>query len=680
MGPAVNKTSFIIGWVGAKGGNGTSTLCSLAARLWAQQAGLRLGIIDAQPPSYSSLPGLLGIPPATRPLSQLAPYFDRLTPKVLDNAFPRSPEGVFYIPLRLNDEPGFDLKKEILSLQAIRSHFDALWIDLSALPPDQALALADGMDACLLVCAQDPSSLAALAAWEKRILAQHLDLARYHLVLNQNRPGSSINLEGLPIPQGFSRIGAAPYLGDNLSLALWETKGLPPLLEKPLTILTELITGFHRSLNPLGASPAPGKIGGAEDPIEMEEIHHFHMGLLEQLRRQGLMEEGKSAGDLRGRLEPRAREILSQLLSELPHRSRETRQKLMEEVLDLAFGLGPLEHLIQNEEITEIMVNGPNRVYVEKKGLLELTDARFMDELQLRTVIERILAPIGRRIDESQPYVDGRLFDGSRINAVIPPLSLNGPTLTIRKFSKKKLVVDDLIKFGSLSREAADFLGACVRARKNIVVSGGTGSGKTTLLNVLSNFIPETERIVTIEDSAELKLSQDHVVRLEGRPANLEGKGQVSIRDLVINALRMRPDRIVVGEVRGAEALDMLQAMNTGHDGSLTTGHANSPRDILSRLETMCLFAGLDLPLKAIREQIARAVHLVVQQSRLPGGKRSVTHITALQGMEGDVVMLQDLFTYTESKGLERGNFAPAFIEDLNRIGYHWPGHGGQKS
>jgi pilus assembly protein CpaF len=247
--------------------------------------------------------------------------------------------------------------------------------------------------------------------------------------------------------------------------------------------------------------------------------------------------------------------------------------------------------------------------------------------------------------------------------------------LTIRKFSKRKLGVDDLIQYGSLTRDASDFLGACVRAKKNIVVSGGTGSGKTTLLNILSNFIPSHERIVTIEDSAELQLSQDHVVRLESRPANLEGKGQVAIRDLVINALRMRPDRIVVGECRGGEALDMLQAMNTGHDGSLTTAHANSPRDVLSRLETMCLFTGLDLPLKAIREQIARAVHLVVQQSRLPDGKRSVTQISQIQGMEGDVIITQDVFTYEDGKGLVRRPFAPSFIGDLNAVGYQWPGH-----
>ncbi len=366
---------------------------------------------------------------------------------------------------------------------------------------------------------------------------------------------------------------------------------------------------------------------------------------------------------------------MDQLIQETEIHDRETRQRLVAETLNLAFGLGPLEPLLQNEEVTEIMVNGPRQVYVEKKGMLEKTNLHFLDDQQLRTVIERILAPIGRRIDESQPYVDGRLLDGSRINAVIPPLSLDGPVLTIRKFSKRKLNVEDLVKFGSLTGEGASFLGACVKAKKNIVVSGGTGSGKTTLLNILSNFIPSHERIVTIEDSAELQLTQDHVVRLESRPSNLEGKGQVTIRDLVINALRMRPDRIVVGECRGGEALDMLQAMNTGHDGSLTTAHANSPRDVLSRLETMCLFTGLDLPLKAIREQIARAVHLIVQQNRLPNGKRSVTQISQVQGMEGDIIITQDLFKSEEGQGLIRLPFAPSFIEDLNSVGYHWPGH-----
>jgi pilus assembly protein CpaF len=676
MGSALKKSCILTGFTGAKGGSGTTTLCSLLGRNLVKNTGLRLALIDTQPSPFSSLPSALGIQPATRHLLQLEPYFDKITTKILENAFPRSPEGIAYIPLRLNDGEDFNLRKGIDALRAIQPHFDAIWVDLSPFPPDQVLALADDFNSIVLISTVEPSSLAALKIWEKRILALHLDLSRFQLLLNQSRPDTSGNLTDLSIAKSFSSLGTAPYLGENLSLTLWEKKGFPPTLDKPLSALTDKLSDLHQASQSTGPAQKQSGTDATTEPIEMEDIHRLHMSLLDQLRRQGLMEEGKTGGDnLRNRLEPRAREILNQLLAESPYRSREIRQRVMDEVLDLAFGLGPLERLLQNEEITEVMVNGPDRVYAEKKGLLEPSDTRFMDDQQLRTVIERILAPIGRRIDESQPYVDGRLADGSRINAVIPPLSLNGPVLTIRKFSKKKLTVEDLIHFGSLTREAADFLGACVRARKNIVVSGGTGSGKTTLLNVLSNFIPENERIVTIEDSAELKLSQDHVVRLEARPANLEGKGQVTIRDLVINSLRMRPDRIVVGEVRGAEALDMLQAMNTGHDGSLTTGHANTPRDILSRLETMCLFAGLDLPLKAIREQIARAVHLIVQQSRLPGGKRSVTHITALQGMEGDVVMLQDLFLFEEGKGLMRGNFAPAFIDDLRRIGYQWPGH-----
>jgi pilus assembly protein CpaF len=365
-------------------------------------------------------------------------------------------------------------------------------------------------------------------------------------------------------------------------------------------------------------------------------------------------------------LEPRARAILEDLLNRESGVAREERERWIAETFQLAFGLGPLEPYLQDETVTEIMVNGPQKVYVERRGKLEPVPVRFLDDSQLRTTIERILAPIGRRLDESQPYVDGRLTDGSRINAVLPPISLGGPILTIRKFSQKQLTAADLVRFGSLTPEASTFLGSCVKARKNIVVSGGTGSGKTTLLNVLSCFIPTTERIVTIEDSAELKLSQDHVVRMEARPANLEGKGRIAIRDLVINALRMRPDRIVVGEVRGGEALDMLQAMNTGHDGSLTTCHANTPRDALTRLEIMCLMAGLDLPLRAVREQVVRAVHLIVQQSRLPDGKRAVTHIAEIRGLEGDTPVLQDLFKWDDEKGvLERLPFRASFDKEL---------------
>ena len=328
--------------------------------------------------------------------------------------------------------------------------------------------------------------------------------------------------------------------------------------------------------------------------------------------------------------------------------SRADRMALVDDLCDELLGLGPLEPLLKDPTITEIMVNGPKDVFVERDGKLLLSDTRFYDEAHLMNIIERILAPLGRRVDESSPLVDARLADGSRVNIIIPPLSLVGPAVTIRKFSQRVLSVDNLIGFGSLNEAMATFLEACVKARLNILVAGGTGSGKTTTLNILSSFIPSRERIVTIEDAAELRLQQRHVVTLESRPANIEGTGAVTIRDLVRNALRMRPDRIIVGEVRSGEALDMLQAMNTGHDGSLTTAHANSPRDVLSRLETMTLMAGMELPVRAVRNQISSAINLIIQQSRIQDGSRKITHITEVQGMEGDTIILQELFRYVQ--------------------------------
>jgi len=361
--------------------------------------------------------------------------------------------------------------------------------------------------------------------------------------------------------------------------------------------------------------------------------------------------------------------------------ARAERQRLFEAIVAEILGFGPLEPLLADDTITEIMVNGPRNVYIERKGNLLRTTVTFEDEDHVLRVLDRIVAPLGRRIDESSPTVDARLPDGSRVNAVIRPIALCGPTITIRKFSKKPLTVEALIRFGTMTPEVGEFLRACVIARLNIIVSGGTGSGKTTLLNVLSGFIPNDERIVTIENAAELQLRQEHVVSLESRPPNIEGRGEISIQDLVVNSLRMRPDRIVVGECRSGEALDMLQAMNTGHDGSLTTAHSNSPRDTLARLEVMCLMAGMDLPVRAIREQVASAVDLIIHQERMRDGSRKIVKITEIQGMEGDVITMSDIFEF-EQTGLEAGKvigrirptgLRPKFIDKIEDAGIHLP-------
>ncbi len=361
--------------------------------------------------------------------------------------------------------------------------------------------------------------------------------------------------------------------------------------------------------------------------------------------------------------------------------TRAERVRMLEQITDEIIGLGPLEPLLRDESITEIMVNGPRQVYIERSGKLELTNVVFQNDDHVMRIIDRIIAPIGRRVDESSPMVDARLTDGSRVNAIIPPLSLVGPVVTIRKFAASPFTTDDLIRFGTATADMFDFLRACVEARLNLFVSGGTGSGKTTTLNVLSSFIPNDERIVTIEDAAELQLRQEHVVTLESRPPNIEGKGAIPIRELVRNALRMRPDRIIVGECRSGEALDMLQAMNTGHDGSMSTGHANSPRDMLSRLETMVLMAGVDLPLRAIREQVASAVDLIVQQSRLKDGTRKIVNITEVQGMEGDVIVMQDVFVFEQTGVIEgkiQGRLKPTgirpkFVEKFEIMGINLP-------
>jgi pilus assembly protein CpaF len=415
--------------------------------------------------------------------------------------------------------------------------------------------------------------------------------------------------------------------------------------------------------------------------------HQLLEKLTDQIHRELVKELGPQLYNQNiglGELRASAQEKLHQLIArEETTLSEAERARLLEDIAHDVLGYGPLEELLENPEITEIMVNNFDTVYVEKFGKIHLTDRKFLNEAHLRRIIDKIVAQIGRRVDESVPMVDARLPDGSRVNVIIPPLAIDGAKLTIRKFAADPYSVKDLISFGTMSENIAQFLQACVRGRLNILVSGGTGSGKTTTLNVLSSFLPDDERIVTIEDAAELQLRQDHVIRLESRPPNIEGKGQVAIRDLVRNSLRMRPDRIVVGEVRGGEALDMLQAMNTGHDGSLSTVHANSPRDVLSRLETMVLMAGMELPIRAIREQISSAINIIIHQARLRDGSRRITHITEIEGMEENIITLQDVFLFDFAMGVdEDGRFKgtikstgirPRFMERLNNLGIKVP-------
>jgi pilus assembly protein CpaF len=404
---------------------------------------------------------------------------------------------------------------------------------------------------------------------------------------------------------------------------------------------------------------------GGASRLTGQDIIRLKKYLVDNISR-AIEAEGTTAEQRSAFIKQGIEEVYAQANLKLP---QDVRNMVFKEVLNDLLGYGPIQPLLDDPDVSEVMVNGPKKVYVEKKGQLTKTSVAFDDNNHVLQIIDRIILPLGRRVDPDSPTVDARLPDGSRVNAVIPPVAIDGPSITIRKFSKDKLGVSDLINFGSMTEKMGEFLRACVLAHLNVIISGGTGSGKTTLLNVLSSFIPEEERIVTIEDAAELQLQQDHIVRLETKSPNLDGRGAVSIRDLVRNSLRMRPDRIVVGEVRGGEALDMLQAMNTGHDGSLTTVHANSPRDTLARLETLVLMAGMDLPLKVVRQQIASAVDLIVQQTRLTDGSRKVTSITEVAGMEGDTVVLTDVFKFEQTgvtaEGKVIGDLKPTGIRPI---------------
>jgi pilus assembly protein CpaF len=469
--------------------------------------------------------------------------------------------------------------------------------------------------------------------------------------------------------------------GDRISIGEFELSLILPQ-QKPATQESKPKSPSpvvrEQPVRPQRQSPPSIRQGMEEEEVVSEFKREVHKRLIEAMDLKRLDINKLGEAELYERTREKIREIVETLQAEGRFPSGASKEQVISEIVDEALGLGPLEEFIADKSITEIMVNGARQIYIERDGKLYLTGKTFSSDQAVMSVIERIIAPLGRRIDESSPLVDARLKDGSRVNAIIPPLAIKGPTITIRKFRKDKLTMDDLIASGTISPEMVEFLKVCVKFRRNILISGGTGSGKTTTLNALSEFIPNEERIITVEDAAELQLKQEHWVQLESRPPNIEGKGQITIRDLVRNCLRMRPDRIIVGECRGGEALDMLQAMNTGHDGSLTTIHANSPRDALSRLETMVLMSGLDLPVRAIRDQVASAINIIIHQSRFSDGSRKVTHISEITGMEGDIITMQDIFLFKQHGYDENGRvlgefvptgFIPKFYDELRRRG-----------
>ena len=642
----------VFAFIGAKGGCGTSTLCARVAQELAQTRNAL--VVDADLSGRRSIAILLD---GLRQLDAGRTDHGGISTARL--------EGVSIAELASSYESAFTLTfADVERFANSMSDYGAVVIDLSQ--PFSAAVRPLVVRATRFVVVCEPSVLGLMAA---RTLLD--ELARFGIPRNRvimllnrrNTDASFATAKQIEDAIGMRIFADLPPQSDRgyaRSISVF-AKSLNAIAgEAELTSLLPSARGvvLDRRISARGPIPATHGIvvpltssRAAAAPSAQAERDRLKLQIHESLAKTiDLLDASKAQGDAAKRAELRARvtEATLSFLAQQPHLSAEDVADIKDEVVNEALGLGPLEDLMKDPDVTEIMVNGARSIYVERRGLIERTSKAFVNDGQVRLVIERIIAPLGRRIDESSPMVDARLPDGSRVNAIIEPLAIDGPTLTVRRFGTRRLTDADLVATGSTNDETLAFLRACIEARLNIVISGGTGSGKTTFLNVLSSYLPRRERIVTIEDAAELCLNQPHIVRLESRPANIEGRGEVSIRDLVRNSLRMRPDRIVVGECRGAEALDMLQAMNTGHDGSLTTIHANAPRDSLARIETMVLMSGFDLPVRAIREQVASALDIIIHTARLRDGSRKIVSVTEVVGMEGDVVTTQEIIRFSQ--------------------------------
>lgn len=696
----IHQQCHLIAVAGGKGGVGKSVFAANLASALMLELRTQVLLIDADAKSCGDQNVILGLRP-TKTLAEVAQFTGSMTPQSLAQVLTMHSSGLAYIgAVRGPDETlAVNTDLFIKQLEFFSRNFKFIVVDLGTDLGEFQKALLREATALMLVTAPEILVVNQTQRMIHDLLTATYPMDMFQLVINKV---SNLGVS----PQAISQSLRLPVVGmipnDEVTSLGSLQRGVPFVIAQNSTpvsmayheIVRKLTGGILQNLKGLhkpaatAAKPSTntggftaGQSAPAQDGSDVKNALklRIHNELIKAMDLKKGITETNNDPVKEAALRQKTLQSITQIIDrESPNHARDDRSKIIKEVLEEALGLGPLEDLLKDPAVTEIMVNGHKRIFIEKSGKIASSPVTFTSNLHLRNIIERIVTPLGRRIDEKTPYVDARLKDGSRVNAIIEPLSIDGPALTIRKFKKGGITSEKYLEFGSLTKPMMDFLKICVENGLNIVISGGTGSGKTSLLNMLSGFIPSHERVVTVEDAAELQLAQEHVVRLETRPANMEGTGAISIRDLVRNALRMRPDRIVVGECRDGAALDMLSAMNTGHDGSMTTTHANSPRECIARLETLCLMAGMDLPVRAIREQISGAVHLIVQISRLSDGSRKVLSVTEVCGMQGDTVTLQEIFRFKETGSDKNrkiiGQFQamgliPTFVEKLEAKG-----------